>query len=200
MHRLIAVLFAMLIPASALHGLDYPSNTDQLEQTTRQALRNLWAEIAGVPISQLYTEVINDKNQAFFLLALWGQELQSKPISLVTVRPDSTQPEIYRLYLQIDALGVRYPRTYRRGIWRKVQVERECITQLTYQLHHQQQLVASGRVRAQTTDQVPQAFLQLTTETEQNPALPPASSIWEPVMVTGITASLIYLFYAAQTN
>ncbi len=198
----LGLLFLNSLPLSydAL-AADYPKNTTLIEETTRKAITDLVSDLESLSLSMIYPEVIDEPESKFLLLTLLADEFSQRNIKLQTSLMDSTTNH---LLIQIDAMGLHYPRTYRRWIIGKKQIERYFVTQLTYQLidHSDQQLVQAGIVRSEYADNIPQKILekQLQSDIGLNPALKSSSSLWEPLFVSGIAAGLIYLFYSARAD
>ena len=194
---------SILLAAVILGGGHY-TNLELVEATVVEACTELAAMLDEQGVDEVFIVLEGDHTGNWLVEQTASSVLGSLGYSVSTGR-DEGFPFILRLR-PMD-LAVRYGDTSRSWIFGKKQVERVAVCELSGQLVAENgTIIASMRSSATDSDRVPVSELDVLdgpddwTWLGEGEIGGDGGGILEPLVVTGVVASLIYLFYSSRAE
>jgi hypothetical protein len=196
-------MIQILLAAVCLGG-GYPTNLDLVEAAVEEACSSLAETIAQQGIDT-FTIEIEGEHPANWLVEQTIEAVLTGRGLTVTAGREGTSNSI--LSIRPMDLAVRYGNTSRSWIFGKKRVERIAICELSSTLVDSEgTIIVSIRSGAEDSDLVPVSELDVLEGAEdwnwlsEGEISGDGGGILEPLVVTGVVASLIYLFYSSRAE
>jgi hypothetical protein len=194
---------SILLAAVCLGG-NYSTNLELVETTVEQACSELVAMLDEQDVESLSITIDGDHVANWLVEQTAIAILSNRGFSVILSR-ESASP--YVLHIRPMDLAVRYGDTSRSWIFGRKRVERIAVCELSSQLIDLDGAILSSiRSSATDIDQVPVSELDVLDGSEDWTWLGEGEiggdggGILEPLVVTGVVASLIYLFYSSRAE
>ncbi len=194
---------SILLAAVCLGG-NYSTNLELVEATVEQACSELVAMLDEQGVESV-SITIEGEHAGNWLVEQTAAAILSNQGFTVIVSRESDDQNVLRIR-PMD-LAVRYGNTSRSWLFGSKRVERIAVCELSSQLIDQDgTILVSVRSSATDTDLVPVSELDVLDGAEDWVWLAEGEiggdggGILEPLVVTGVVASLIYLFYSSRAE
>ena len=194
---------SILLAAVCLGG-NYSTNLELVEATVEQACSELVVMLEEQGVESV-SITIEGEHPGNWLVEQTAASILSNQGYTVIVSREGADQNVLRIR-PMD-LAVRYRNTPRSWIFGSKRVERIAVCELSSQLIDQDGIIlASVRSSATDTDKVPVSELDVLDGAEdwvwlaEGDINGDGGGILEPLVVTGVVASLIYLFYSSRAE
>lgn len=195
---------SILLAAVCLSGA-YTTNLELVEATVEEACSELASVLDENGIESVAIAVDGEHSGNWLVEQTAAAILSDLGYTVTTALRDGADTHV--LHIRPMDLAVRYGDTSRSWIFGKQRVERIAICELSIQLVSTEGTILGAlRTSAIDTDVVPVSELDVLDGTEDMTWLAEGEintgggGILEPLVVTGVVASLIYLFYSSRAE
>ncbi len=196
-------MIRILLAAVCLGG-GYPTNLDLVEATVEEACSSLAETIAQQGIDTFTIEIEGEHPANWLVEQTIKSVLTGRGLTVIAGREGASNSV---LSIRAMDLAVRYGDTSRSWIFGKKRVERIAICELSSTLIDSGgTIIVSIRSGAEDSDIVPVSELDVLEGAEdwnwlsEGEISGDGGGILEPLVVTGVVASLIYLFYSSRAE
>jgi hypothetical protein len=194
-----------ILLAAVVMGGGYYTNLELIESTVGEACSELMVMMDENGVDTVSINIEGDHAAGWLVEQTATTVLDSHGYTVVNLGRDETGP--VELRIRTMDLAVRYGDTSRPWIFGRKMVDRVAVCELSAQLVSRDgSIMSSVRASAGNTDRVPVSELDVLTGPDDWSWLGEGEigggggGILEPLVVTGVVASLIYLFYSSRAE
>jgi hypothetical protein len=168
----------------------------------REALSDMFVEIEGlenVKNAVIYDTRYSSDDAGYLVRTQLAEVLKAKGIDVYFSAPLAQSPEVEVYYL-VNELRVVHKKAYRKLLLGKRMIQRWVQADVEVTVIKNNQVLSQQHFVAESPSVFPEADVDLvrcsfTTEYYSSTS---AGSLWEPILVTAMVGTLIYLFYAPK--
>ncbi|MBN2378788.1 hypothetical protein JXM67_03180 [candidate division WOR-3 bacterium] len=175
-----------------------PTDWDVARSTVAEMFENLEG-LDGIQSVILYDTRYSSDDAGYLVESELADALKARGIEVYLSTPFDGKPE-YEIRYLVNELRVVHKRAYRKLLLGKRMIERWAQADVEVTILHDNQVVSKDRLVNSQRSVFPESELDLirSSFTEEYYTSTSAGSLWEPVLVTAIVATLIYIFYAPK--
>lgn len=170
---------------------------------TRQTLAQMFSrfdDLEGVESVILYDARYSSDQAGYLVSAELARVLGQKGIEVYISSPLNAEPQAELRYLT-NQLRVVHKRSYRKLLVGPRMIERWVQADIELTLLEDGRVISQKRLVAEEESTFPEKDLDLVRSsalTQEYYTSSTAGSLWEPLLVTAVVGTLIYLFYAPR--
>ena len=194
-----------IIVVIALASSPVPTNLELVEQAVLESVEELPSRLLDQGVDTVGVEILGDHPGGWLLEQTATQILNSEGVTVSSVSRDPGSG--YVLRLRPMDLAVRYGDSSRSWLIGSKKVDRHATCEISATLLSAGgTVIMSNRYGATVSDQVAVSDLSRLAGERTDPWLAPERTesgeggILEPLIVSGVVASLIYLFYSSRAE
>lgn len=195
-----------ILVLTALAAMPAPTNLELAEAAVLEAVSEIPGDLAELGVDTVVVEMAGDHAGGWLLEQTATSELSAGGVTVNAAEGESARTA-YRLRLRPMELEVRYGESSRSWLIGTKKVTRHATCQISATLLGPSgQVVLATRYGADVSDRVPVSSLSQLAGERGGPWLSPEmegdgeGGILEPLIVSGVVASLIYLFYSSRAE
>jgi len=195
-----------ILVLTALAAMPAPTNLELAEAAVLEAVSEIPGDLAELGVDTVVVEMAGDHAGGWLLEQTATSELSAGGVTVNAAEGESAR-STYRLRLRPMELEVRYGESSRSWLIGTKKVTRHATCQISATLLGPAgQVMLATRYGADLSDRVPVSSLSQLAGDRGDPWLSPEmgedgeGGILEPLIVSGVVASLIYLFYSSRAE
>lgn len=195
-----------ILVLTVLAAMPAPTNLELAEAAVLEAVSEIPGDLAELGVDTVVVEMAGDHAGGWLLEQTATSELSAGGVTVNAAEGESARSG-YRLRLRPMELEVRYGESSRSWLIGTKKVARHATCQISATLLGPSgQVVLATRYGADVSDRVPVSHLSQLAGDRSDPWLSPEiaqggeGGILEPLIVSGVVASLIYLFYSSRAE
>jgi hypothetical protein len=195
-----------ILVLTALVSMPAPTNLELAESAVLEAVSEIPGDLAELGVETVVVEMAGEHGAGWLLEQTVTSELSAAGIGVSVAEGEAARTG-YRLRLRPMELEVRYGETSRSWLIGSKKVTRHATCQLSATLLGPSgEVMMASRYGADVSDRVAVSDLSQLAGDRGDPWLAPEMSeegsggILEPLIVSGVVASLIYLFYSSRAE
>ncbi len=195
-----------ILVLAAVASLPAPTNLELAEDAVLEAVSAIPGDLAELGVDTVVVELAGEHLAGWLLEQTATSELSAGGVTVNAAEGESARSG-YRLRLRPMELEVRYGESSRSWLIGTKKVTRHATCQISATLLDPSgQVVLATRYGAEVSDRVAVSQLSQLAGDRGDPWLAPEmggggeGGILEPLIVSGVVASLIYLFYSSRAE
>lgn len=195
-----------ILVLTALAAMPAPTNLELAEAAVLEAVSEIPGDLVELGVDTVVVEMAGDHAGGWLLEQTATSELSAGGVTVNAAEGESARTA-YRLRLRPMELEVRYGESSRSWLIGTKKVTRHATCQISATLlGPSSQVVLATRYGADVSDRVSVSSLSQLAGDRGDPWLSPEmegdgeGGILEPLIVSGVVASLIYLFYSSRAE
>lgn len=175
-----------------------PTDWDVARETVGEMCEGL-ADLEGVESLVLYDTRYSSDDAGYLVESELADVLKVRGIEVYLSTPFDGKPE-YEMRFLVNELRVVHKRAYRKFLLGRRMIERWVQADVEITLLHDNKVISQQRLVNSSHSVFPESELDLVRSsfTEEYYTSSSAGSLWEPIIVTAMVATLIYIFYAPK--
>jgi len=187
------VILTLLVAAAT------PTDWEVARQTVAEMFDGLEG-FEGIQSTLLYDARYSSDDASYLVRAELASALAERGVEVYLSSPLGTEPEVELRYL-VNELRVVHKRSYRKLLLGRKMIERWVQADVELTLLRDNQIISQQRLTNEQKSVFPESEVDLVRSsfTEEYYTSSSAGSLWEPLVVTALVGTLIYLFYAPRS-
>jgi len=176
-----------------------PTDWDFARETVSGMLVDIEG-LEGVESVVLYDARYSSDDAGFLVRTQLAEALKERGIEVYLSSPLGAEPEVELRYL-VNELRVVHKRSYRKLLLGRKMIERWVQTDVELTLMKDNMILSQQRFTNERRGVFPESELDLIRSpslTQEYYTSSSAGSLWEPMLVTAMVGTLIYIFYAPR--
>lgn len=158
--------------------------------------------LEGIESVVLYDARYSSDDAGYLVRTQLAEVLGGRGIEVYLASPLGTEPEVELRYL-VNQLRVVHKRSYRKLLLGRKMIERWAQAEVEITLMKDNMVISQQRFVNEQKSTFPESELDLVRSaslTQEYYTSSSAGSLWEPIIVTVMVGTLIYLFYAPSNQ
>lgn len=174
-------------------------------EVARETVTEMFADIEGLEDIEsvvLYDARYSSDDAGYLVRTQLAEVLKDRGIEVYLASPLGTEPEVELRYL-VNQLRVVHKRSYRKLLLGRKMIERWAQADVEITLMKDNMVISQQRFANEKKSVFPESELDLVRSaslTQEYYTSSSAGSLWEPIIVTVMVGTLIYLFYAPSNQ
>lgn len=174
-------------------------------EVARETIREMFADIEGLEGIEsvvLYDARYSSDDAGYLVRTQLAEVLKGRGIEVYLASPLGTEPEMELRYL-VNQLRVVHKRSYRKLLLGRKMIERWAQAEVEITLMKDNMVISQQRFVNEQKSVFPESELDVVRSaslTQEYYTSSSAGSLWEPIIVTVMVGTLIYLFYAPSNR
>jgi hypothetical protein len=170
-------------------------------EVARETVSQMFADIEGLEGIEsvvLYDARYSSDDAGYLVRTQLAEVLKDRGIEVYLASPLGTEPEVELRYL-VNQLRVVHKRSYRKLLLGRKMIERWAQAEVEITLMKDNMVISQQRFVNEDKSVFPESELDLVRSaslTQEYYTSSSAGSLWEPIIVTVMVGTLIYIFYA----
>lgn len=170
-------------------------------EIARETVTEMFADIEGLEGIEsvvLYDARYSSDDAGYLVRTQLAEVLGDRGIEVYLASPLGTEPEVELRYL-VNQLRVVHKRSYRKLLLGRKMIERWAQAEVEITLMKDNMVISQQRFANEQKSVFPESELDLVRSaslTQEYYTSSSAGSLWEPIIVTVMVGTLIYIFYA----
>jgi hypothetical protein len=174
-------------------------------EVARETVTEMFETIGGLEDIEsvvLYDARYSSDDAGYLVRTQLAEVLGGRGIEVYLASPLGTEPEVELRYL-VNQLRVVHKRSYRKLLLGRKMIERWAQAEVEITLMKDNMVISQQRFVNEQKSIFPESELDLVRSaslTQEYYTSSSAGSLWEPIIVTVMVGTLIYLFYAPSNQ
>ena len=174
-------------------------------EVARETVTEMFADIEGLEGIEsvvLYDARYSSDDAGYLVRTQLAEVLNGRGIEVYLASPLGGEPEVELRYL-VNQLRVVHKRSYRKLLLGRKMIERWAQAEVEITLMKDNMVISQQRFVNEQKSVFPESELDLVRSaslTQEYYTSSSAGSLWEPIIVTVMVGTLIYLFYAPSNR
>jgi hypothetical protein len=174
-------------------------------EVARETVTEMFTDIEGVEDIEsvvLYDARYSSDDAGYLVRTQLAEVLKERGIEVYLASPLGAEPEVELRYL-VNQLRVVHKRSYRKLLLGRKMIERWAQAEVEITLMKDNMVISQQRFVNENKSVFPESELDLVRSqslTQEYYTSSSAGSLWEPIIVTAMVGTLIYIFYAPSNQ